>query len=47
MVKAHVNAAASLRLGLAIWDDNGDGILRDVEAVLCEDLRSVMIYAVH
>ena len=40
-------ARASLHLRLAAWSDNGDGRLRDVEAVLAEDNRSVVIYATH
>jgi hypothetical protein len=41
------NARASLHLRLATWSNNGDGRLRDVEAVLAEDNRSVVIYATH
>jgi len=40
-------ARASMHLHLAAWSDDGDGKLRDVDVVLCEDNRSVMIYAHH
>jgi hypothetical protein len=36
-----------MRLHLAAWDDDGDGVLRDIEINLCEDFRSVMVWAVH
>ena len=35
-------ARASMHLHLAAWSDDGDGKLRDVDVVLCEDNRSVM-----
>ena len=40
-------ARASMHLHLSAWSDDGEGRLRDVEVVLCEDGRSVMIYAAH
>ena len=40
-------AAAAMRLCLAAWDDGGDGVLRDVQVSLCEDLKSVMVLATH
>jgi len=40
-------AAASVRLHLDAWAGGGDGVLRDVQISLCEDLRSVMVMATH
>jgi hypothetical protein len=39
-------AAACLRLHLRALNNCGDGSVREVEAVPCEDGESVMIYAV-
>ena len=40
-------AAASMRLRLRAWDDGGDGVLRNVQVNLCEDLKTAMIWATH
>ena len=40
-------AAASMHLHLAAWHDGGDGVLRDVSVSLCEDFKTVMVYATH
>jgi hypothetical protein len=39
-------AVAALRLHLAALDAGGDGKLSNIEVVLCEDCRTVMIYAI-
>ena len=38
-------AAASIRMKLLAWADGGDGVLRDVDVSLCEDLNTAMIWA--
>ena len=40
-------AAASIRLRLAAWADDGDGILREVQVSLCEDGKTAMVMATH
>lgn len=45
--KTFAGAAASMRLHLAAWDEGDDGVLRDVQVNLCEDLKTAMIWATH
>ena len=40
-------AAASIRLRLAAWADDGDGKIRDPQVSICEDLETVMVTATH